>query len=310
MRQVLAIGRHGSFSRAARELGIAQPTLSKSIARLEDELSVRLFDRSGWRARMTPMGEFVVRQAETLVNEARQLDRNVQLVARGELGEVKIGLGPALRTTFMPRLAAAIVNRHPNLRLTITADSAVELRRAVQSGDLDLIILADTAVEQERNLVTFVVMVEPGLAIAAPSHPLVGKSKISIAEFASYDVIGTFSTAPDARILYAMPELAQVKVAGLPFRPRIVTNDLDTTLDLVRQGLGIYAGAEHIVRPALDAGDVVQLDVEWSFTYRAVAAMTSAASLSPLLRQVVSYAQEVSASLVRQRDRPAPSSTS
>ncbi len=297
MRQVLAIGRHGSFSRAAKELGIAQPTLSKSIGRLEDELGLRLFDRSGWRAQMTPIGEFVVGQVENFVNDADQLDRTVQLVARGELGEIKIGIGPALRRTFMPRLAAAIITRYPKLRLTINAMNPLELRRAVRSGDLDMIILADTAVAQERNLVKFEVLSESGVAVASPSHPLAEKRNISISEFASYDVIGTFSTITNAPLLYAMPELSQLKIAKRPFQPRIITNDLDTTLDLVRRGLGLYAGAEHIVRPALEAGDVVRLDVDWSFTYRAVAAMTPAASLSPVLQQVVSYAREVAARL-------------
>jgi LysR family hydrogen peroxide-inducible transcriptional activator len=161
LRQVMAIGRNGSFSKAAKDLGIAQPTLSKGIARLEDELGVRLFDRSGWSAKMTPIGEFIARQAETILNEAHQLDRNVQLFARGELGDLKIGLGPALRTTFMPRLAAMVLTRHPHLRLTIRTASSIELRHAMHSGDLDMIILADTAIAQEQNLVIVEVMVEP-----------------------------------------------------------------------------------------------------------------------------------------------------
>ncbi len=305
MKQVLSIGRSGSFSKAAKALGIAQPTLSKSIARLEDELGVKLFDRSGWRAQMTPMGAFLVEQAEQLVDEATRLDRNIQLIARGEIGEVKIGLGPALKTRFMPRLAAAILRRHPDLRLTIMSEDAVQLMSGVKSGAFDLVVLANGPVIRDPDLISFDVMEEPGVAVACPDHPLAGKSRISIAEFAEHHIVAsaTSSTAPP--MLYAMPEITQVKLAKRPFKPRVVTNDLDTTLEMVRQGLAIYAGPEHVVRPSLDRGEVVRLDVDWSFTYRAVAAMTPAASLSPILRQVVGYAQAVGAEMLS-RNTAAP----
>src|SRR6185312_15334785 len=97
MSQVVAIAQHGSFGKAAAELGISQPTLSKSIARLEDELRFKLFDRSGWRAQLTPLGAFVVERAERLVAQSQRFEREVDLFALGEFGEVRIGLGPVLR---------------------------------------------------------------------------------------------------------------------------------------------------------------------------------------------------------------------
>lgn len=298
MRQVLAIGRHGSFSKAAKELGIAQPTLSKSVARLEDELGVMLFDRSGWRAQMTPMGEFFVEQAAGLVNEAHRLDRNIQLIARGEIGEVKIGLGPALHAAFMPKLAAEIITRHPKLKLVMMADSATGLLQGVNSGAYDMILVADTAIAAEVGLVNYIVIEEPGIAVAAPGHPLEGKAGISVAEFGSYNVIGSATSSTSTPVLYTMPELSRKTRTHKGFDPMIVTNDLETTLDLVRKGVCIYAGPAHVVMPSIHRGELSRLDVDWSFTYRAVAAMTVAASLSPMLRQIVGYAQTVGSNLV------------
>ncbi len=298
MRQVLAIGRHGSFSKAAKELGIAQPTLSKSVARLEDELGVMLFDRSGWRAQMTPMGEFFIKQASSLVDEAHRLDRNIQLIARGEIGEVKIGLGPILRAAFMPKLAAEINTRHPKLKLTIMADSATSLLQGVNSGAYDLILVAETAVATEVGLVSYIVIEEPGVAVAAPGHPLEGRAGISVAEFGSYNVIGSAISSTSTPMLYTMPELSHETRTHNGFNPMIVTNDLETTLDLVRRGIGVYAGAAHAVMPSIQRGELVRLDVDWSYTYRAVAAMTVAASLSPMLRQIVGYAEAVGSELM------------
>ena len=85
MRQVASIARLGSFGKAAQELGISQPTLSKSIARLEDELRFKLFDRTGWRAQLTPMGEFIVERANRVILEARRFERDIDLFGLGEL---------------------------------------------------------------------------------------------------------------------------------------------------------------------------------------------------------------------------------
>ena len=123
MRQVLAIHRHGSFVKAAEEVGVAQPTLSKSIARLEDELGLKLFDRSGVGAKVTPMGALLVQRAKSIIAEAERLSRDIELVAAGQIGEARIGIGPALRRTFLPRFVGTLAARHPALRLHLSVDS-------------------------------------------------------------------------------------------------------------------------------------------------------------------------------------------
>lgn len=92
MRQVLAIHRRGSFVKAADDVGVAQPTLSKSISRLEDELGLKLFDRSGTGAKVTPMGALIVQRAETIIAEAERLARDIELVAAGQMGEARIAV--------------------------------------------------------------------------------------------------------------------------------------------------------------------------------------------------------------------------
>ena len=70
MRQILAITQYGSFAKAAEALGVAQPSLSKSIARLEDKLKVKLFDRSALGSALTPIGELIVERAARIVTES------------------------------------------------------------------------------------------------------------------------------------------------------------------------------------------------------------------------------------------------
>jgi len=122
LRHMMSIHRMGSFARAAEQLGLAQSTLSKSIARLEDQLGLRLFERSGAGAVVTPMGAVVIAGAERIVEEAERLRRDVELAAAGDLGEIRIGLGPAFRPRFLPRFTEAIVRRWPRLKLMIDVE--------------------------------------------------------------------------------------------------------------------------------------------------------------------------------------------
>lgn len=143
MRQVLAIHRHGSFAKAAEAVGVAQPTLSKSIARLEDELGLTLFDRSGSGARVTPMGALLVSRAEIVIGEAERLARDIELAAAGQIGEARIGVGPAMRS-FLPAFAQALAVRFPQLRLKLNVDLRDRLLADLRTGALDLVITAQS----------------------------------------------------------------------------------------------------------------------------------------------------------------------
>jgi DNA-binding transcriptional LysR family regulator len=92
--QIVAICRAGSFSGAARALGIAQPTLSKSIGRLETKLGIQLFERSNVNARPTVYGQFVADHALGLLQNVSTLGRELEQMAKGEAGLLRIGVGP------------------------------------------------------------------------------------------------------------------------------------------------------------------------------------------------------------------------
>lgn|GEM_PF-2697080 len=302
MSQVVAIAQHGSFGKAAAELGISQPTLSKSIARLEDELRFKLFDRSGWRAQLTPLGAFVVERAERLVAQSQRFEREVDLFALGEFGEVRIGLGPVLREEFMPRLAAEIVRRHPRLQPTLLSDGRTGLLQGLAAGQFDLLFVAEGADLAERSLLSFDVMRDPAVAVAGPAHPLAGRERISLEEFLQHPIAASARGASAPPAIFPLPHLS----APGDFRPAVVGNDIRTAISLAQQGFCTYVGSGHLLRAPLESGRLVRLAVDFAYEFHTVAAMTAAAAHSPLLKRIVGYAQEIGARLTAPAAPPVP----
>lgn len=287
MRQILAIHREGSFGRAADALGVSQPTLSKSIARLEDELNLTLFDRSGSGAAVTAMGALIVERAERIIGEAERLSRDVELVGAGQLGEARIGVGSALRATFLPEFAEAVARKYPALGLELTVGSRDLLVGRLRTGRKDVIIAADAEDLDPREVIKVELFREPVVAVAAPSHPLAGRDWVSLEEFARHPAASASADSGFAND--AMLGLAGEAGARAAF---FRVNDFEPALRLARAGLATYIAPLHVVRSDIDAGRLVRLELDWSRELTFVAAMTPAASHSPVVRRLVDIAQE------------------
>lgn len=283
MRQVLAIHRHGSFVKAADEVGVAQPTLSKSISRLEDELGLKLFDRSGAGAKVTPMGALIVQRAETIIAEAERLARDIELTAAGRIGEARIGVGPAMRGV-LPGLAAALAARFPSLRLKLHVEMRERLLADLRAGALDVAITAQ-ADDLGPDYVQFEILSEPVLAVASPDHPLAGREAISVREFAEWPNAG----ASEPSMLTAQG--AQGAPSGFVQESLIVCDDDATLRALARRGLVTVLANRSVVQADLAAGELVVLPLDWRMTIRIAALMTRATSHSPIFREIVDLAR-------------------
>src|SRR3954447_15497456 len=104
LRQILAIREHGSFAKAAEALNMAQPALSKSMAKLEDELQLTIFTRASTGSELTPMGEMIAERAERVMAATSNLARDAALIAGGDTGVVRLGASSLLSDTLLPQL--------------------------------------------------------------------------------------------------------------------------------------------------------------------------------------------------------------
>jgi DNA-binding transcriptional LysR family regulator len=136
---VVAIGRTGSLTAAARQLHIAQPPLSRRLKRIESEVGAPLFTRGRHGATPTVVGRTLVDRAEAALRAIRTAEQDAQDVAGGRAGRLNIGVTPTLGAVLLPGALAAFRQTHRDVRLDLVAsgDSA-HLRQQVREGGLDV----------------------------------------------------------------------------------------------------------------------------------------------------------------------------
>lgn len=138
-RYFLCVARHGHFTRAAEQLGIAPPTLSRQIQDMERELGVRLFERSQREVNLTAAGQALLIEAEQAVRQFDAAQRGAQRAGRGESGNVELGyVASAAYSGILQRQVTTFSDAHPGVRLNIRELPMAELPGLVRDGLLDL----------------------------------------------------------------------------------------------------------------------------------------------------------------------------
>lgn len=137
LKYIIAIDRHRSFARAADELGVTQPTLSSLLQKLENELDVRIFDRSNKSVCPTAIGLKILRQAETAVNEAGRINEIVAEEKGSVAGTLRISVGPTIAPYILPKFIKTYTKKFPQVGLSIDELKSDAMADALYRGQLD-----------------------------------------------------------------------------------------------------------------------------------------------------------------------------
>lgn len=156
LQYVSAVAEQGSFSSAARKLGVAQPALSHQIKLLEEELTTTLFLRSQGGAEPTDSGLILVDHAERILEQV-ELARHDTLTNGSEpSGEVSLAIANAMSGAVLPILVKEIGQRFPNITLRVRSDTSTQVQIALENGRDDLGILPSRPTLTKVHSVPFV----------------------------------------------------------------------------------------------------------------------------------------------------------
>ena len=138
----LTVARTASFVRAADQLGIAQPSLSQQIQKLEREMGISLFDRLGRSLKLTAYGESLKHSAERILREVEDARTAIEGLKAEDAGEIKVGVIPTVLPYSLVKPLAAFQLRYPRVQITLSESMTDDLVEGLRRGELDLAILA------------------------------------------------------------------------------------------------------------------------------------------------------------------------
>src|SRR5574337_536566 len=177
LKYIVAVAREKHFGRAAEACFVSQPTLSVAIKKLEDELELKLFERSAAEVAVTPLGEEIVRQAETVLEQVACIKETAKRGKDPLAGPLSLGIIYTIGPYLLPELVRHNIERTPQMPLMLQENFTVRLLEMLRTGEIDCAILAEPF--PDTGLAVAPLYDEPFVAAVPVNHPLAAQKSIT-----------------------------------------------------------------------------------------------------------------------------------
>ena len=238
LKYIVAVAREKHFGRAADACYVSQPTLSVAIKKLEDELDVKLFERSAGEVTVTPLGEEIVRQAQSVLEQAAAIK---EIAKRGKdplSGVLTLGVIYTIGPYLLPDLVRNSIERTPQMPLMLQENFTVKLLEMLRTGEIDCAIVAEPF--PDTGLATAPLYDEPFMAAVPSSHPLAQKATVSTMDLKNETMLllGAGHCFRD-HVLEVCPEFARYASNAEGIRRTFEGSSLETIKHMVAAGMGV-----------------------------------------------------------------------
>jgi DNA-binding transcriptional LysR family regulator len=190
LRQFLAVAEALNFTRAARQLRIAQPALSRYVQDLEDEVGVDLLRRGPRGVTLTAEGKLFMEEARELLKRADESVERVRALARGEYGELHVGYATVPTTEILPPALAAFRKAVPRVKMLLHDLSSDDLIAGLRNATLELAIMVQPTGAQTEGIEFELLRAYPWCVALPPAHPFARLKSVPLEKVAAESLVG------------------------------------------------------------------------------------------------------------------------
>jgi DNA-binding transcriptional LysR family regulator len=237
----IEVAKQKSFTRASKVLHLSQPSLSKMVKSLEDELEVTLIDRSARQIELTDAGEIVFTHGQRIVESLGELSSLLYDTMHLKKGNVKIGLPPLIGVLFFPGIIKGFRDLYPEITIQLVEHGSHKVTQSVEEGTLDFGVVVLPVDEEKFTVVPFVY--EKLMLFVHESHPLAAKREVAMKDL-----------QPESFILFSEDFTLHGRIIqacrNAGFEPKIAyeSSQWDFIGEMVSQELGISIFPESIAK--------------------------------------------------------------
>jgi len=234
LKYVLAVAEYQNFTLAAEKCFVTQPTLSMQIQKVEEELSILIFDRTKKPIQLTDIGQKIVNQAKNIVNEADRIQDIVEQQKGFIGGEFRLGIIPTIMPTLLPMFLNNFIKKYPKVKLIIEELNTNEIIAKLNTGHLDAAIAATPLMEEKIKEV--VLYFEPFVAYIPENHEYYSKKEIEVQDLNLNEIL----LLQDGHCFRdGILNLCKNNEKSEINHFRIESGSFETLIKLVDEGLGI-----------------------------------------------------------------------
>jgi DNA-binding transcriptional LysR family regulator len=282
LRQLVTVARHASLTRAADDLNISQPALSRTVAFIEDVYGVKIFDRTSQGVVPTGPGSAIIAEAERLLRTADTFDHNARLIGEAKLGFVAFGMGPIVADTLMGKVGIELLDSGNRISFRAQTRRADYLIRALLAEDLELGIAGNANLDLPAEVEIQSLGALRITAIVRPGHPLANQRNVAIEQIREYPA----ASPVDLNAIWAFH----------PVPHNISCDDYIAMKAMVAATNTVCFCAEIFARRESETGEVVMLDVDLPAEYRqieVVALTLKGRTASPAVELIVNCCRDI-----------------
>lgn len=238
LKYIVAVAREKHFGRAADACYVSQPTLSVAIKKLEEELDVKIFERSAGEVSVTPLGEAIVRQAQSVLEQAAEIK---EIAKRGKdplSGALTLGVIYTIGPYLLPELVRNSIKMTPQMPLMLQENFTVKLLEMLRTGETDCAIVAEPF--PETGLAMAPLYDEPFMAAVPSNHPLAQQDAVTTTDLKNETMLllGSGHCFRD-HVLEVCPEFARYASNAEGIRRTFEGSSLETIKHMVAAGMGV-----------------------------------------------------------------------
>ncbi len=273
----------GSLSEASVQLNQSQPTLSRKLSRLEDQLKVQLFHRSPKGLTPTNLATYILTKAEPLDHKLREIERHLELVSALGTGTLNLGVGPIIEQILLPDVLTRFAETTGDATLSVVTEDDATLLKMFDASSLDLIVGPFRAEQQPTKDVTSIPMIKDDIiAVARRQHPIFSLKKIDASALAQFSW-----TAPKKQ------GVARLAKGGpsLPL-PKIHADNYDLHRRLMFGSDMLCAAPRAVFKDEIKRKVLKQVEIDLRIAWESMLIIRSETLLAPLARHLVSLFED------------------
>ena len=262
IQHALALAQTRNFARAAEVVHITQPALSRSIAALERDLGVKLFDRLTTGVELTSFGKLLIDRGTQLIGDVALIKREIDLLGGLHIGSLAVAAGPYTSESLVGRVTARLLAKHPGLSISVESMDARDVASGVVEARFDVGVASIVRVGKEPKLVIEALEPHDIHLVCRPGHPLCGRRHLALKDVLEYPIVSGHMGGEIAQLARASGASGQFDSDTGEFQPAIQVNSMSLAREIVGHSNAILPATLGMVDEEISMGRLVHIDVE------------------------------------------------